>query len=459
MSGHEPGWMPPDHMTTAEFRLPKDAGEAPTAEDAAPLADETVTDRPVDLDATYEDPAAVEALPVDDPEEDLPVDDVPETVTDFSVPPVLEEEAPATVTDFAVAETPAVPIEPPTAPQEPQVVAQFEQGAVPLPEQEPMAPVSEEPWTALFGSEQEQERAGLGTPPVPKSPSGGPAVEMHQPAPVSPEAGTQPSSVPQPESGVQHVAGASMAAAAAVPAGGVQAAAMPAGGIPGPYGTPSPPPGSGSGKGARRGVLILGAVGAVAVLAGAAVGTIVLSGGKDSDKKTASASTPSVSPTTGASGSPTKAGTPSPTTSATPGASGAPVPSAVPTVPGQSGAPTAPAVPGQPTTAPVGPVVTGKGITYQLMQQEEGYYEGRLVITNTSNKPMKGWKITFDAPKNDVKNLWGGRLVHGGDKVEIQSEKGAEAIPPGATWAIQYGAAGSAANPKGCRVNGKPCGF
>ena len=449
MSGHEPGWVPPDHMTTAEFRLPKAAGEAPTAEDAVPLAEDTVTDRPVDLDATYEDPAA-EALPVDDPEDDLPVDDAPETVTDFSVPPIAEE-APATVTDFAVAETPAVPIEPPTAPQ-----AAVRAEPLPAPVPQPEAQVSEEPWTALFGSEQEQERAGMGTPPVPKAPSGAPAAEMHQPAPVSPEAGTQPSSVSQPDPGVQHVAGASMAAAAAgqaappAPAGGVQAAAMPAGGIPGPYG---PPPQQGSGKGARRGVLILGAVGVVAVLAGAAVGTLALTGGKDSGKKTTSASAPAATPSTAVSATPSAVGTPSP------GTSGTPAPSAAPSVPGQSGAPTAPSVPVPPTVAPAGPVVTGKGITYQLMQQDEGYYEGRLVITNTTGKPMKSWKITFNAPKNNVKNLWGGRLVHGGDKVEIQNEKGAEPIPPGASWAVQYGAAGGAAGPKGCRVNGKPCGF
>lgn len=111
------------------------------------------------------------------------------------------------------------------------------------------------------------------------------------------------------------------------------------------------------------------------------------------------------------------------------------------------------------TTAPIGPVVTGEGVTYQLVQQDEGYYEGRLVVTNRTSRPMRTWKLIFEAPGADVKNIWGGRLVHGGDRVEIQNLDGAAAIPPGGTWEVRFGAAGTAATPKKCNVNGKACGF
>ncbi len=40
----------------------------------------------------------------------------------------------------------------------------------------------------------------------------------------------------------------------------------------------------------------------------------------------------------------------------------------------------------------------GKGITYQLVQQDEGYFEGKIVITNRTDRPMKTWKLTFRAP-------------------------------------------------------------
>ncbi|MCP9983551.1 cellulose binding domain-containing protein [Actinomadura madurae] len=111
------------------------------------------------------------------------------------------------------------------------------------------------------------------------------------------------------------------------------------------------------------------------------------------------------------------------------------------------------------TTAPIGPLVKGKGITYQLVQQDEGYFEGKMVITNRTSKPMKTWKLTFQAPRADVKNIWGARLVHGGSTVEIRNLEGAPAIPPGGTWDVQFGAAGPASTPKSCKLNGKACGF
>jgi hypothetical protein len=112
-----------------------------------------------------------------------------------------------------------------------------------------------------------------------------------------------------------------------------------------------------------------------------------------------------------------------------------------------------------PTVAPVGPVVPGKGITYQLVQRDPGYFEGKLVITNRSDRPMKDWKITFTAPGGNVKNIWGARLVRKGGQVEIQNLENAPAIQPGATWDVQFGAEGTASDPENCRLNGKPCGF
>ncbi|TMR22748.1 cellulose binding domain-containing protein, partial [Actinomadura geliboluensis] len=147
----------------------------------------------------------------------------------------------------------------------------------------------------------------------------------------------------------------------------------------------------------------------------------------------------------------------------------APVPSSGAPTPGET-PPAAPPANGQPpaeqpsgpppvTTAPIGPLVGGDGITYQLVQQDEGYFEGRMVITNRTGRPMTTWTLTFRAPGADVKNIWGAALVHGGTEVEIRNLDGARAIPPGGTWEIQYGAAGRASTPKGCELNGEACGF
>ncbi|CNE08150.1 Cellulose binding domain [Mycobacterium tuberculosis] len=134
---------------------------------------------------------------------------------------------------------------------------------------------------------------------------------------------------------------------------------------------------------------------------------------------------------------------------------GAPAtPSAAPPAAGRP-----PAGPPPVTTAPIGPLVEGEGITYQLVQRDEGYFEGKIVITNRTDRPMRTWKLTFRTPGADVKNIWGARLVRGGEKAEIRNLDGAPAIPPGGTWDVQFGAAGPASTPRGCELNGAACGF
>ncbi|MFB4304189.1 cellulose binding domain-containing protein [Actinomadura sp. NTSP31] len=109
-----------------------------------------------------------------------------------------------------------------------------------------------------------------------------------------------------------------------------------------------------------------------------------------------------------------------------------------------------------PAEVPVGTVVTGDGITFQVVQRDEGYYEGRLVIANRTRRPMNAWRVSFDAPGADVRNVWEGRLVRGGSHPIIE---GAGPIPPGGTLDVQYGASGVPTTPGRCLLNGAACGF
>jgi hypothetical protein len=149
----------------------------------------------------------------------------------------------------------------------------------------------------------------------------------------------------------------------------------------------------------------------------------------------------------------------------TPGPSGpgappgvTPAPSGPPQDVGQPPGQNAPS-PAPPPRAPIGPVVEGKGLTYQLVQRDPGYYEGLLIITNRGDEPMKEWTLTFRAPGGNVKNVWGGELVRGGDRVTIRNLDGAPAIQPGATWEVRFGAEGAPATPGDCRLNDRGCGF
>ncbi|GAA2144660.1 hypothetical protein GCM10009727_44580 [Actinomadura napierensis] len=112
-----------------------------------------------------------------------------------------------------------------------------------------------------------------------------------------------------------------------------------------------------------------------------------------------------------------------------------------------------------PAEVPVGTVVTGNGITFQVVQRDEGYHEGRLVITNRTRRPMDAWRVSFDAPGADVRNVWEGRLVRAGSHPVIESAEGADPIPPGGTLDVQYGASGTPTTPGHCLLNGAACGF
>ncbi len=62
-------------------------------------------------------------------------------------------------------------------------------------------------------------------------------------------------------------------------------------------------------------------------------------------------------------------------------------------------------------------------------------------------------------PGADVKNIWGARLVRGGEKVEIENLEGAPRSRPAAPGRSSTARPGRASTPKGCEINGRACGF
>ncbi|MFC9972149.1 cellulose binding domain-containing protein [Spirillospora sp. NPDC127200] len=467
MSGEDPGYVPPDHQRTTEFRLPgkpsaeprgggpdETAADGPGApqEPAAGGAVDEGAERPPAGDAAGETvtdaPGTSGETMVDVPRDD---DEVEVTIVDRPVPAERGGDQPATVTDLPEQGPPPQPSGPdPEGRTEPHRVPQG----------------GEAPWTAQFGAEQEA-RPGQGaeseqearSEQPPPGPPVGPAVAgaaAESPTAPTPALGHGAPVGPAPS----HVAAEAPTAPTSMRAESQQGPP----GVPpaAPSATPSGPSPQrpSSGKPSRRPALLIAAVAAVLVL-GAGAAATVLTSGDSGEPATARSAPPSAVPATSAGPSTST----SPTTGAGPGA----VPSTtVPgAAPGQSGAPSGtPAPPtGQPSpsapasTPPVGPLKPGDGVSYQLVQQDPGYFEGKLVITNRSAKPLRSWRITFEVPGGNVRNIWGGELVGRGSKVEIRNLDGAAPIEPGGTWEVQYGAAGTAADPKDCRLDGRPCGF
>ncbi|MGK5550175.1 cellulose binding domain-containing protein [Actinomadura kijaniata] len=432
MSGEEPGRVPPDHKTTTEFKIPaaRPEGPAETAEPAGDAGEATVVDRPAGPGDTARDDVRNGG--------DDTRDDVGATAFDVPRSPAPEGEAPteadATVTDFRAEGGPGGGDEPPATVVD---LRKEQTGAPPL-----AAEVPEAPWTAQFGAEAAETAEERPGPPVGPAAAGSAAAE----------AATAPTPVGPTPSHLQ--------AEAPTAPHGARPAESPTGPTP-PVGPPVPGQEGPGGQGrSRKPAVLVAAVAAVAIVGAGAAAALVLSQGDDKP-------TP-----TGARTAPPAASTP-PAAPTTPGAAPTTAPAAPPTAgptspgtqpaPGQQ--PTAPPAGGTPTTAPsapavpVGPLRTGDGITYQLVQRDPGYFESRMVITNRSSRPLRSWKITFEAPGANVRNIWGGRLVRRGSKVEIHNLPDGVPLPPGATWQIQYGASGAPVDPKGCRFGDKPCGF
>ncbi|MBA9007312.1 cellulose binding domain-containing protein [Thermomonospora cellulosilytica] len=391
MSADETGYVPPDHKTTAEFRIKNGKPVGPDAEDAG-VAEVTMTDHPMpddrdDAARTVGDPAG-------------------ETVTDMP-----REQAEGSASQDAPGEA--------------------------------------GPWTEQFGSEDARREevtaphpglagnAPAGVVAGAARQPGAPGASPAEPAPVSPDAATPPGGMPS-----------GQPTAPTAPAGPV-ASAHPA--PPPPPGQPTAPGNARPSRAPKALLLVAGVIALALVVTGAALGLVALSGDDDGGEAAGTKPTSwNAAPTAPPGGS----APPNPGTGTPPGT--APAPTDAPT----AGAP----APGPPTQAapprtPIGPVLTGDGLTYQLVQQDPGYFEGLVVITNRGSAPVTDWSITFQINGANVKNVWGGRLVRGGTSVEIRNLDGAPAVGPGATWEVRFGAEGTPAQPRDCLFNGRSCGF
>ncbi|TDC62490.1 hypothetical protein E1200_25645, partial [Actinomadura sp. GC306] len=174
MSGEEPGYVPPDHKTTAEFRVRGRAAE-PGAAAAGPEA--TFVDRPVDdlSGATLQD------VPQDDPQ------DGPDVTFQDSLIPGLDDEEPVTVTDGQAASDTAT-----DAPKSSDTVTD-----VPLPS------VRSAPEAAVFAMPAPEPAAEPATEPAtePAAEKEAAALEEQAPPAAAAQTGGQPAVQPAVQEG------------------------------------------------------------------------------------------------------------------------------------------------------------------------------------------------------------------------------------------------------------------
>ncbi|ARZ71847.1 sugar hydrolase [Streptomyces albireticuli] len=89
-----------------------------------------------------------------------------------------------------------------------------------------------------------------------------------------------------------------------------------------------------------------------------------------------------------------------------------------------------------------------------------GGYTGQFVVTNGTDKELRGWKLTFDLPEGTkVTSLWNGRHTVTGRTVTVAPESWNGTLAPGASATVGFVAAGekAAGGPVGCRIDNGKC--
>jgi hypothetical protein len=142
----------------------------------------------------------------------------------------------------------------------------------------------------------------------------------------------------------------------------------------------------------------------------------------------------------------TPVGTPTPTPTPT---------TPTPTRPSRTPGPTGTASP-SPAPSP-SPTTPSDDVSYALVWQRNGGFEGKLTIVNNGSRPIRGWTLSVDLPGDQVKRVWNAQYHMVGETLIMQPSPSETTIAPGGTLIEHFIAHGATTSPTGCTFNGSPC--
>jgi hypothetical protein len=134
--------------------------------------------------------------------------------------------------------------------------------------------------------------------------------------------------------------------------------------------------------------------------------------------------------------------TPSATAPASPGAS---TPSS----------PTPPASP-TPSASPTNSAST-VSVSYTLIQQWDGGFEGEFTIVNKGSTAINGWQLSAVLPGDQTESAWDASFQTDGDILVMNPPSYQMTISPGASLNEEFTAQGSTTSPADCTFNGAAC--
>ncbi|KFG71982.1 cellulase family glycosylhydrolase [Streptomyces mutabilis] len=99
-------------------------------------------------------------------------------------------------------------------------------------------------------------------------------------------------------------------------------------------------------------------------------------------------------------------------------------------------------------------------VTYRVVGEWPGGFQGEIAVRNTGTAPLGPWTLAFTFPDGQtVTNMWGGTATQTGGAVSVTPASYTATVPAGGTVTLGFTAAKGAANtaPAAFSVNGTAC--
>jgi len=97
-------------------------------------------------------------------------------------------------------------------------------------------------------------------------------------------------------------------------------------------------------------------------------------------------------------------------------------------------------------------------VTYLIVAQDDGQFEGEVTVVNNGSAPISGWQIVVALSGDQITSFWDASGYVSNDVLLLQPEPDAAPLAAGGTLSVYFTAAGSQTTPDVCAFNSVSCG-
>jgi len=96
-------------------------------------------------------------------------------------------------------------------------------------------------------------------------------------------------------------------------------------------------------------------------------------------------------------------------------------------------------------------------VSYTLVQQWDGGFQGQFAIVNNGNTAINGWQLSVVLPDDHIDTTWDASFRTNGDILIMNAPSYQMTIAPGASVKENFVAQGSTTSPADCTFDGAAC--